>query len=146
MAKTLSAELRRALGRRRKNIVFACIGTDRSTGDSLGPMVGTYLARMGYEVVGTLDDPLHAVNLEERINQFDKKKTVIAIDACLGYSTSVGRIDVAKGPVNVGGFMEYMVLQNTRLSLVMKLADQIVQAITQVLPAPYMQEVAASNQ
>ncbi|OMD19948.1 spore protease YyaC [Paenibacillus odorifer] len=146
MKKTLSADLRRALGRRRKNIVFACIGTDRSTGDSLGPLVGTYLERFGYEVVGTIDDPLHAVNLEERISEIDKKKTVIAIDACLGYSTSVGRIDVIKGIVNVGGFMEYMVLQNTRLSLVMKMADQIVQAITQVLPAPYMQEVAAANQ
>jgi len=122
---------------------------------------------MGYEVLGTLDDPLHAVNLEERISEIDKKKTIVAIDACLGYSTSVGRIDIDKGPlrpgagvykelppvgdlhikgiVNVGGFMEYMVLQNTRLSLVMKMADEIVQAITDILPTPYMQEVATAK-
>jgi hypothetical protein len=29
------------------------------------------------------------------------------------------------GIVNVGGFMEYMILQNTRLSLVMKMAEII---------------------
>ena len=29
------------------------------------------------------------------------------------------------GIVNVGGFMEYLVLQNTRLSLVMRMADVI---------------------
>lgn len=32
----------RASGRRR--IVFLCIGTDRSTGDSLGPLIGSKLA------------------------------------------------------------------------------------------------------
>ena len=29
------------------------------------------------------------------------------------------------GIVNISGFMEYMILQNTRLSLVMKMADII---------------------
>lgn len=160
-------QLRKALGRRRKNIVFACIGTDRSTGDSLGPMVGTYLERMGYEVVGTLENPLHAVNLEERVSGIGKGNTIVAIDACLGASVRIGAIVAERGPirpgagigkelppvgdiniygiVNVGGFMEYFVLQNTRLSLVMKMADEIVSAITQVLPTPAMVEAAAAK-
>jgi len=33
------------------------------------------------------------------------------------------------GIVNVGGFMEYFVLQNTRLSLVMKMSHIIAEAI-----------------
>ncbi|MDU5948577.1 MAG: spore protease YyaC, partial [Paenibacillus macerans] len=33
------------------------------------------------------------------------------------------------GIVNVGGFMEYFVLQNTRLSLVMRLADIIANCV-----------------
>ncbi|MNN53765.1 hypothetical protein D3C81_1685430 [compost metagenome] len=33
------------------------------------------------------------------------------------------------GIVNVGGFMEYLVLQNTRLSLVMNMADVIARGI-----------------
>jgi hypothetical protein len=49
-------------------IVIVCVGTDRSTGDSLGPLVGTALARFHsplFHLYGTLDEPVHAVNLEE---------------------------------------------------------------------------------
>ena len=44
-----------------------CVGTDRSTGDALGPITGTLLAETGSDVMdvwGTLDDPVHAVNLD----------------------------------------------------------------------------------
>lgn len=141
-------------------IFFACIGTDRSTGDSLGPLVGTKLALLGYNVIGTIDNPLHAENLAERLAveiPFGMT-TVIAIDASLGMSSSVGKVYVKHGPlkpgtgvgknlppvgqyhitgvVNVGGFMEYFVLQNTRLSLVMNMADQIVQVIQGAVPLP----------
>lgn len=129
-------------------IHFACIGTDRSTGDSLGPLVGTRLEALGYPVTGTLDEPLHAMNLDERLAEIPEGAYVVAVDACLGQVSSVGNINHMKGPikpgagvnkdltpvgdyhykgiVNVGGFMEYFVLQNTRLSLVMKMADEIV--------------------
>jgi putative sporulation protein YyaC len=72
---------------------------------------------------------------------------IIAIDACLGQLSSVGNIQFCDGPVkpgagvnkelppvgnvhitgvvNVGGFMEYFVLQNTRLSLVFEMAEVI---------------------
>ena len=42
----------------------------------------------------------------------------------------VGDLYIA-GVVNVGGFMEYMVLQNTRLGLVMKMAQVIASGIVQ---------------
>ena len=76
---------------------------------------------------------------------------VIAIDAGLGKQSSVGYIDVKKGPlkpgtgvnkklpevgdmhitglVNVGGYMEYLVLQSTRLSIVFKMAEIISTAL-----------------
>ncbi|MFC6647655.1 MULTISPECIES: spore protease YyaC [Paenibacillus] len=134
-------------------IVIICVGTDRSTGDSLGPLVGTTLARFRsplFHLYGTLEEPVHAINLEETLTLVYQKHAnpfIIAIDACLGQSTSVGCIQVVEGPlrpgagvnkqlppvgdihltgiVNVGGFMEYFVLQNTRLSLVMRLSDII---------------------
>lgn len=134
-------------------IVIICVGTDRSTGDSLGPLVGTALARFHsplFHLYGTLDEPVHAVNLEETLTLVQRRHLnpfIIGIDACLGHSTSVGSIQVVDGPlrpgagvnkqlppvgdihltgiVNVGGFMEYFVLQNTRLSLVMRLSDII---------------------
>lgn len=136
-----------------QQVVVVCIGTDRSTGDCLGPLVGTSLAKYNspfFHLYGTLDQPVHAVNLSDTLLQIEQnynKPYIIGIDACLGQSSSVGSIQVVEGPlkpgagvnkqlppvgdihltgiVNVGGFMEYFVLQNTRLSLVVRLSDII---------------------
>lgn len=160
-------------------LVVVCIGTDRSTGDSLGPLVGsrlqTLLANDLCPVYGTLDQPVHAVNLDETLsllNRLYSKPFIIAVDACLGQLSSVGMVTVGSGPlkpgagvnkslpevgdihitgiVNVGGFMEYFVLQNTRLSVVMRMAECIAQSlsdtITAVLQAtPYRESQFESN-
>jgi putative sporulation protein YyaC len=134
-------------------IAVICIGTDRSTGDALGPLIGTKLEEKGTSLIhvyGTLENPIHAVNLEEQLQSIQKKLVnpfIIGIDACLGRLKSVGYVTVGLGPVkpgagvqkdlppvgdihitgivNVSGFMEYFVLQNTRLNLVMKMAQAI---------------------
>lgn len=141
----------------KQQIVFVCIGTDRSTGDSLGPLVGTLLEEkpiFPFYVYGTLDDPIHAVNLTEKMSEIKERHSnpfIIGIDACLGRLKSVGSIQVADGPVkpgagvnknlpevgdihitgivNVSGFMEFFVLQNTRLNLVLKMAKTIANGI-----------------
>jgi len=138
--------------------VILCIGTDRSTGDALGPLIGTHLSRLKLpqlNVYGTLDDPVHATNLEQNILNIQHSFSnpfIIAVDACLGRLDSIGCITLADGPlkpgsgvnkslpeigeahmtgiVNVGGFMEYMVLQNTRLNLVWRLSENISSLIT----------------
>lgn len=162
-----------------KNIsefIILCIGTDRSTGDSLGPLVGTKLLELGFKgkVYGTLEEPVHAVNLQETIDKIQNehhKPFIIAIDACLGRTESVGYISIKEGPlqpgtgvnknlpaigdlqiigiVNIGGFMEYMVLQNTRLSLVMKMAEIISQGLYEAIQKsrysePVMNELLSS--
>ena len=137
----------------KRPVVVLCIGTDRSTGDCLGPLVGTQLQEysgVGFNVLGTLDKPVHANNLNDIIDQINSEypnSFIIAVDACLGHLDSVGYINLAKGSlkpgagvhknlplvgeahltgiVNVGGFMEYMVLQNTRLGVVMRMSNQI---------------------
>lgn len=150
--KLLSSHLSKLLmvGAYSRQIIFLCIGTDRSTGDSLGPLVGSKLAQMplfDITVIGTLEEPVHAVNLQETMeriqNQFPKA-FIVAIDACLGQFKSVGYIELGLGPlipgagvhknlpaigdiymkgiVNFSGFMEYAILQNTRLSIVMNMA------------------------
>lgn len=141
-----------AAQRHRPTIVL-CIGTDRSTGDSLGPLTGTYLSKLDLprlHVMGTLEHPVHATNLVDHIQFIRNSYTnpfILAIDACLGKMDSIGSITLANGPlkpgagvnkdlppvgeahmtgiVNVGGFMEYMVLQNTRLGLVWKMAESL---------------------
>ncbi|HEY8500213.1 MAG TPA: spore protease YyaC [Clostridia bacterium] len=136
-----------------KTIIVLCIGTDRSTGDSLGPLVGYRLGRykLPYvRVIGNLEYPVHAANLDQTLERLKSEiplHYIIAIDACLGIPGHIGRITVGDGPirpgaglkkdlpetgdmhvtgiVNYSGWMEFMVLQNTRLSLVMKMAETI---------------------
>jgi len=141
--------------------VLLCIGTDRSTGDCLGPLVGSKidLAKQDFfAVYGTLDKPVHASNLKEKLAEIHsnyKEPFIIAVDACLGQIENVGCINLGDGSlqpgagvnkdlppvgqihitgiVNVGGFMEYLVLQNTRLNMVMRLADVIVGGLNKTI-------------
>lgn len=154
---TLAAWLEQRGDRR---VAVVCIGTDRSTGDALGPLVGTLLDRSGLLprdgvlLMGTLDEPVHAGNLDQavaRLAALGPGTTVLAVDACLGRSENVGSISAGRGAlqpgagvnkslpavghlfvtgtVNVGGFMEYFVLQNTRLGLVLRMAEAIASGI-----------------
>ncbi|MCM3736293.1 spore protease YyaC [Bacillus cytotoxicus] len=138
-------------------LIILCIGTDRSTGDALGPLVGSKLQDyniQSFHLYGTLESPVHALNLEETITEIQESFVnpfIIAIDACLGKSQNIGSITVGTGPskpgaamnkklpaigdmhihgiVNLNGFMEFFVLQNTRLNLVMKMATGIAKSI-----------------
>lgn len=143
-----------------KEYVVVCIGTDRSTGDSLGPLTGSFLQDhkpRHVTVYGTIHDPVHATNLESYIQLIKNQHQnpyIIAIDACLGKSTSVGNIILGKGAlkpgaalnkllpqignihltgvVNISGFMEFSILQNTRLSIVVDMAKQLANLLIKV--------------
>lgn len=142
-------------------MVLLCIGTDRSTGDCLGPLIGSKLLQSKqnfFSIYGSLEQPVHASNLQEKIEEIHKlhhNPFIIAIDACLGKLENVGYISIGDGSiqpgagvnkvlpsvgqihitgiVNVGGFMEHLVLQNTRLNLVMKLANIIVEGMIKAI-------------
>ena len=145
-----------------KELVVLCIGTDRSTGDALGPLTGTKLRMLHHfpHLYGTLDDPVHATNLANILDHIQTSyhnPFIIAVDACLGKIDSVGCVSLGYGSVkpgaavsknlpavgdgfitgivNVGGFMEHMVLQSTRLNLVMKMADTIAGGLADGLTA-----------
>lgn len=97
----------------KREILLLCIGTDRSTGDSLGPLIGTELKRYSsfatlqkrFKVLGDIHDPVHAVNLEDTkqyILQNYSHPYIIAIDAGLGRKKSVGTIEIKNGPLKPG--------------------------------------------
>ena len=70
-----------------KEICYVNIGTPKLICDTLAPLFGTLIKEKGVdiEVYGTLDAPLHALNLES-FNSFisTKDKFIIAIDSCVG--------------------------------------------------------------
>ena len=78
-------------------IVFLCIGSDRVTGDCLGPYIGHLLHphETGHIFVyGTLSCPVHALNLEKTsslITRLHPHALVIAIDASLGQKKHLGK-------------------------------------------------------
>lgn len=136
-----------------RTIVFLCIGSDRATGDCLGPIIGYKLSKLRqeiYYVYGTLEEPVHAKNLKDTVAMIYQKHEdafIIAIDASLGRSDHIGYITLGEGPlkpgagvdkdlpavgdifitgiVNFSGLLDHMLLQTTRLNVVMSLADHI---------------------
>lgn len=104
MNENLAQDLQSAINSVQKpynKIIFFCIGTDRCTGDSYGPLVGHMLEQKlnspDIKVCGTLHNPVHANNLEEKLNAVDAKNNlVIAIDAALGYEEEIKEIKIKK--------------------------------------------------
>jgi putative sporulation protein YyaC len=158
--KELIAALNKFVKVNLNDLVFFCVGTDRCTGDSLAPLVGTFLKEAGYEnVMGTIDEPIHAMNLDEYIARIPQGTIVLAIDSSLGKFNSVGNIYLNSGAlypgkgagknltpvgdfhihavVNVDSgneFLNYQTLSSTRLSLVIKLAEIISESIKIAFP------------
>ncbi|MBW5447913.1 spore protease YyaC [Cohnella sp. CFH 77786] len=133
-------------------MTFLCIGTDRSSGDCLGPWVGTLLAEAGFErVVGTLENPCDAEKLPDAIAALPPSGIILAVDACLGRPESVGAYLAAANPlipgrsvgkplppvgafsvagiVNAAGPKPYWSLQTTSVLRVMNMAREIADAI-----------------
>ena len=140
------------------SIIILCIGTDRATGDCLGPLVGDYLntAIPGLPVFGTLSHPVHALNLEDTISLIHKRHKnpfIIAVDASLGIPEHIGYATLSASPlipgkgvnkklpaignvsitgiVNIAGFPNSVLLQSTRLHTVVTLAGCIGNALLQ---------------
>ena len=158
LAKRLSRMLKEEKERKGKTgVVILCIGTDRSTGDSLGPLIGYKLKEMNtvnFTIFGTLDRPVHAMNLDEYVNilqRFYRNDLVVAVDASVGHKEHIGYVTLGKvalkpglgvskelravgdifitGIVGSCGNYDPLMLQSVRLSVVMNLADCISSSI-----------------
>ncbi len=154
----LSKNIKRYIEKRldgHNSIVVFCIGTDRAAGDSLGPFVGTRLMSMGFEnVMGTIDMPVHAVNIAGKIDllysTYDRP-LVVAVDACLGIYDHIGSLSIWEGSLLPGAGVSKRLcevgdisitgivnkwsinglaqLRNTRLSFVKGMSDIIADGI-----------------
>ncbi len=166
--------------RSNRPIICLCIGSDRATGDALGPLVGQNLLswkkRICSErkkfltdkkrasmptlfIYGTLDYPVHAMNLSDTIIQIYQEHTdpfIIAIDASLGIKKHIGYVTCGQGPlfpgigvgkqlpaignIHITGIVNCcqnadrnQILQTTRLSTVVELTGFITNGIARSL-------------
>lgn len=138
----------------KEELTFLCIGTDRSTGDSLGPWVGTMLLERGFvRVIGTLENPCDADQLPKLVPRLEGLGTIIAIDACLGRPENVGAYLIKNGPLipaqsvgrgfaaigeySIAGIVNavspkpYWTLQSTSLYRVLGMAKEIAESINE---------------
>jgi putative sporulation protein YyaC len=165
LARALSAALARLGGDGGRPVAVACVGTDRSTGDALGPLVGEGLLRLGVDpalVIGTLERPLHALNLETRLGPLSRLSPhplIVAVDAALGPAEAIGAIALRPGGLRPGQGLGRTLprcgdlaitavvaergeerpleaLQSARLFVVAGLAETIALACARALAAP----------
>lgn len=84
--------------------IFLCIGSDRVTGDCLGPITGELLGRRA-RVFGDLVSPVTALNLvdtERRIRAAFPHRQIIALDSAVGMPSDVGSVRVFAGGLKAG--------------------------------------------
>lgn len=143
-----------------KKPIFICIGSDLVLGDSLGPLVGTFLRARNVKsyVYGTLNYPITAKEVDYArtyLKQMHPDSIAVAIDAAVGNADDVGLIRVVNkglkpglgvdknlgsvGDVSIIGVVAGKSLQNynlfnlTRLNLIYKMAEKIADGIEKYL-------------
>ena len=89
-----------------------CIGSDKVSGDMLGPLVGSSLRdeyRVLCPVYGAIGESVNGVNLPsymEMLRERHADAAVIAVDAALGKADDVGTIRLKRGGIRAGGAMD----------------------------------------
>jgi len=163
-SRCVCAELTNALynfiGGEKRPPVFLCIGSDRITGDCLGPLTG-HLLTAGYSVgayvYGTLANPVTAKNLAETADFIvtrHRSQKLVVVDASLGRPEDIGLIRLGAGGIEPGSAVDkklpvvgdfhitavvnavsvnHVLLQSTRLSLIFRISEVIASAVKNCL-------------
>lgn len=136
-----------------KQYAVLAIGSDRVTGDCIGPVVGSLLADSGITVCGSLRYPVTALNLEHSHTELKlryPRGLIIAVDSSVGSREDVGSIKIENcgvfpaaamgkklrrvGDVSVTAIVtdKKENLGTVRLGLVTELATAIAEAVKMV--------------
>lgn len=93
-----------------KVIIFLCIGTNKVSGDSFGPIVGTNLQKMlkdnkKIKVLGNMNNPINALNVKENIEYINKMyidKYIIVIDSAVSDKNLIGEVFITRNKTILG--------------------------------------------
>ncbi|MDY6366918.1 MAG: spore protease YyaC [Clostridia bacterium] len=140
------------LNKNKKALTVACVGSDLVLGDSLGPIIGTFIeerCKSNY-VYGTLKNPITAKDVDYLslyLKKIHYNSIILSIDAAVGEKSDVGTIKVinhglkpglgvnknllAIGDISIMGVVAEKSIKNnnlfnaTRLGFVYKMAKVI---------------------
>lgn len=102
-------------GKEYSNIIFLCIGTDRITGDTFGPLVGYKLDILFRDtnrinVIGNLSETVCCNNINSVLNNINeqyKNPFIVSIDSALSIvPENIGRIKVSEGGLCIGSGLD----------------------------------------
>lgn len=93
-------------------ILFLCIGNSNIVGDSLGPIIGSFLQskiekskyNFNIEVIGTMENPIgykDINNIKEKYLSYNYRKIII-IDSALGKENNVGKLYITSSKMKAG--------------------------------------------
>ena len=144
----------------KKEFIIVNIGTDRCSGDSYAPFLGSHLEQSGCKIpfYGTLEKPIHAQNLEKEMGQImsnHENAFILSLDAGVTCnSNNVDKIIIKNKPiqpgkglgkdlVNVGDMsimytpcefsgVQFLALQNVRLGNVYKAVKETFKVIQEL--------------
>ncbi len=143
-----------------KKPIIICVGSDMILGDSLGPLVGTMLKKreVSAYIYGTLNFPITAKEVEyakKYLKEMHPNSISIAIDAAVGNPDDVGLLRVVNrglkpglgveknlgtiGDISIVGVVagkslkNYSLFNMTRLNLIFKMAERIVDGLEKYL-------------
>lgn len=83
-----------------KNILFLCIGDSNIVGDSLGPLIGSFIKEnknsmrkdIEIDVIGTMEFPIGYKKINNIIAESRRNAFIIIIDSALGSVNNIGKI------------------------------------------------------
>lgn len=144
-------------------ITFLCIGTDRVTGDSLGPIVGSNIQKFidskkisNIEVIGNLEKNLNNTNIEEYTEKLED--IIIVIDSAISNTYDIGQIIIDEKNIKAREALDngkdinsninikcivaknfendetnFLMLQNVKLGIVLNLAEKVSKSLYEVI-------------
>lgn len=127
-------------------INIVCIGTPRHNNDMVGPLVGTLLKiqcidkKYPVNIIGTMDDPVHGLNIEDKITKLPPARLTIGVDSAVG--TALGDIIKRDGPIKPGSGMGKMLPPVGDISFVAITCENERNFINEVLSTPQVHELA----
>lgn len=126
-----------------QEIVIMCIGSDKVSGDSLGPTVGTLLINninVNAYVYGKLGKTINSKNINEYvyfIKSRHKEATIIAIDACMGKREEIGSIKMSYNGIAAGLAVGRKAERVGDIGIVGVVAEESMDNLNSLMEVPY---------